>query len=115
MLNESITDFRNVIEEKLRFKKSALDQTEQHLRKFSVLRDANRTSSGREHVQSSKPSIRGRLGPKASLESRLGKFGPVWVYGQIRRNDKLQNLLVFFYVKSLTLFEIFIFCPKIQF
>ena len=88
MLDESITDFRNVIEEKLRFKKSALDQTEQHLRKFSVLRDANRTSSGREHVQSSKPSIRGRLGPKASLESRLGEFILVLAKGQIRTESK---------------------------
>ena len=103
MLDESITDFRNLIEEKLRTKKSALDQTEQHLRKFSVLRDANRTSSGREHVQSSKPSIRGRLGPKASLESRLGKFGPVWAYGQIRRNDKCQKLFLTFYMKWLLL------------
>ena len=74
MLDDSLTDFRHLIEEKLRVKKSALDQTEQHLRKFSVLRDANRTPSAREHVSQSKPSIRGRLGPKASLEARLGKL-----------------------------------------
>ena len=76
MLDDSLTDFRHLIEEKLRVKKSALDQTEQHLRKFSVLRDANRTPSAREHVSQSKPSIRGRLGPKASLEARLGEFSP---------------------------------------
>ena len=69
MLDESITDFRHVIEEKLRVKKNALDKTEQHIRKYNVLRDENRPS---QH-SSNKSSIRGRLGPKTSIESRLGE------------------------------------------
>ena len=34
MLDDSVTDFRSVIEEKLKLKKTALDETEQHLKKF---------------------------------------------------------------------------------
>ena len=73
MFDESVTDFRNVIEEKLKSKRDALGQTEQHLKKFSVIRDMNNrgNSGGRGG------SVRGRLGPPAKigrqpLGSRLG-------------------------------------------
>ena len=83
MIEDSITDFRNVIEEKLKLKKDALDQTEQHLKKFSVLRENNGSSVpapvSRERNTGNRGSVRGRLGPPAnnangrgSLESRLG-------------------------------------------
>lgn len=78
MIEDSIQDFRHVIEEKIKAKKHALDNTEQSLKKYAVLRD-NANSAG---VISSQPprgprgSIRGRLGPqvtqKPSIESRLG-------------------------------------------
>ena len=86
MLEDSITDFRHVIEEKLKLKESALDQTEQHLKKFSILRENNGFNSNGPPIsrnndrnmgkQQQRGSIRGRLGPPAksrpSMESRLG-------------------------------------------
>ena len=89
MLDDSITDFRSVIEEKLKLKKTALDETEQHLKKFSVLRENNGSfDSGKfpddsaisrqnaERNFGNRGSVRGRLGPppnsRHSLESRLG-------------------------------------------
>ena len=39
MLDESVTDFRNLIEEKLKAKQDALGQTEAHLKKFSIIRE----------------------------------------------------------------------------
>ena len=86
MLEDSITDFRHVIEEKLKLKENALDQTEQHLKKFSILRENNGFNSNGPPIsrnndrnmgkQQQRGSIRGRLGPPAnsrpSLESRLG-------------------------------------------
>jgi len=87
MLDESVTDFRSVIEEKIKLKKSALDQTEQHLKKFSILRENNgtqfpndsaisRQNSERNQNFQNRGSVRGRLGPppnsRLSLESRLG-------------------------------------------
>ena len=74
MFEESVTDFRNVIEEKLKAKRDALGETEQHLKKFSVIRDMN----NRGNSQGSRGgSVRGRLGPPAKigrqpLGSRLG-------------------------------------------
>ena len=86
MLDDSITDFRSVIEEKLKLKRNALDQTEQHLKKFSVLRENNGSVSSLPQSAISRQnsdrnlgnrgSVRGRLGPppnsRLSLESRLG-------------------------------------------
>ena len=86
MLEESVTDFRHVIEEKLKQKKTALDHTEQHLKKFSILRENNGFNSNGPPISrnndrnfGNRGSIRGRLGPPAnsgsgrpSLESRLG-------------------------------------------
>merc|ERR1711971_747834 len=90
MLDDSVTDFRSVIEEKLKLKKTALDETEQHLKKFSVLRGNNGSIptgkfpndsaiSRQNSERNSGPnrgSVRGRLGPppnsRLSLESRLG-------------------------------------------
>ena len=87
MLEDSITDFRHVIEEKLKLKENALDQTEQHLKKFSILRENNGFNSNGPPIsrnndrnmgkqQQQRGSIRGRLGPPAnsrpSMESRLG-------------------------------------------
>ena len=88
MIEDSITDFRHVIEEKLKAKKDALDQTEQHLKKFSVLRDSSNAparGAGGQVTNTTGPrgSIRGRLGPppssgpaavstRPSLVSRLG-------------------------------------------
>ena len=89
MLDDSITDFRSVIEKKLKLKKTVLDETEQHLKKFSVLRENNGSfDSGKfpddsaisrqnaERNFGNRGSVRGRLGPppnsRLSLESRLG-------------------------------------------
>ena len=74
MLEESVTDFRNLIEEKLKSKKDALDQTEQHLKKFSIIRDLTVRGVGNNRGA----SLRGRLGPppkganRQPLGSRLG-------------------------------------------
>merc|ERR1712029_113255 len=86
MLEDSTTDFRHVLEEKLKQKKTALDHTEQHLKKFSILRENNGFNSNGPPISrnndrnfGNRGSIRGRLGPPAnsgsgrlSLESRLG-------------------------------------------
>ena len=89
MLDDSVTDFRSVIEEKLKLKKTALDETEQHLKKFSVLRENNGSiptgkfpndsaisRQNSERNSTNRGSVRGRLGPppnsRLSLESRLG-------------------------------------------
>ena len=78
MIEENVTDFRHLIEEKLKAKKDALDQTEAHLKKFSILREPN--NAGNNHASRGlRGSIRGRLGPptgsggsRPSIESRLG-------------------------------------------
>ena len=75
MLDESVTDFRNLIEEKLKAKQDALGQTEAHLKKFSIIRELNNRGGGRGGG-----SVRGRLGPpprnsnsnRQPLGSRLG-------------------------------------------
>lgn len=80
MIEDSIQDFRHVIEEKIKAKKHALDNTEQNLKKYSVLREpSNNANSGAIASQPNRGprgSIRGRLGPqvthKPSIESRLG-------------------------------------------
>jgi hypothetical protein len=73
-MEDNATDFRNVIEEKLKAKKNALDQTEQNLKKYAILRDTN--NAGRGGLS----AVRGRLGPptgrnkgqRPTMESRLG-------------------------------------------
>merc|ERR1712045_158736 len=75
MFEESVTDFRNVIEEKLKAKRDALGETEQDLKKFSVIRDMN--NRGNSQGGGRGGSVRGRLGPPAKigrqpLGSRLG-------------------------------------------
>ncbi len=71
MIQESVTDFRHVIEEKLKAKKDALDQTEQTLKKFSVLREpSNNANFNAQGPQSGKTfnralaGVRSRLGPE---------------------------------------------------
>ena len=74
MLDESVTDFRNLIEEKLKSKKDALDQTEQHLKKFSIIRDLTVRGVGNNRGA----SLRGRLGPppKAARQPLGSRLGP---------------------------------------
>ena len=52
MIEENITDFRLVIEEKLKAKKSALDLTEANLKKFSVLREPSNNANNVENSKS---------------------------------------------------------------
>ena len=87
-MTEAVADFRSVIEEKLRAKKSALDETEQNLKRYTVLRD-NFNSSGGGGGGAGRVGARGRLGPprggggigrgggRANFSSGLeGRLGP---------------------------------------